>query len=401
MKKDTMKLFNLKGVIVDKMEINDSEIAIFVRNPRRIAHCPRCGSSTKRIHQRKRRRVVHDAYNGRSVVLHITVRRFMCGKCRTPFTERNLPGVTKSKFTEHFQYRVLFAVKTESFDSVAKRYKVSGPTIVSFLKTNKRDVKWPYGDIRLAIDAHSFSGRNMKTTIGDLNSKRLLAVLADGGKGSLLKFLNSVPVDVKQRISEVCIDMDRGYLAAITEGLPSARIVVDHFHVVKELMRKMDETRKILQHSGRRGQRRINRFLLLKNKENLSNSEMNELKRIFKEYEKFPALYASWWVKEAIRDMYKCKDIKTAQKKLEKILLLLESYEVGVLAETHRMLLRWKPYMLNYFYNRTTNAFAEGCNNKIKVTKRISYGFRNFDNYVLKITLALTPFVFLGENLPH
>jgi len=401
MKKDTMKLFNLEGVLVDKMEITDSEIAVFVRNPRRIAHCPRCGRGTKRIHQRKRRRVVHDVYNGRSVVLYVAVRRFMCGICCVPFTERNIPGVGKSKFTEHFQHRVLYAVKTESFDSVAKRYKVSGPTIVSFLKANKRDIEWPSGDIKLAIDAHSFSGRDMKTTIGDMCSKRLLAVLADGGKGSLLKFLNSVPGDVKQRISEVCIDMDRGYLAAITETLPNARVVVDHFHVVKELIRKMDEMRKILQHSGKRGQRRINRFLLLKNKENLSHAEMKELKRVFKEYEKFPALYASWWVKESIRDMYRCKNVKTAQKKLEKILLLLESYEVGVLAEIRGMLVRWKPYVLNYFYNRTTNAFAEGCNNKIKVTKRISYGFRNFDNYVLKITLALTPFVFLGENLPH
>jgi len=401
MKKDTMKLFNLKGVLIDKMEVKDSEIAIFVRNPRHTAQCPRCGSGTRRIHQRKRRRVVHDVYNNRSVALYVAVRRFMCGKCRMPFTERNIPGVTKSKFTEHFQYHVLCAVKTESFDAVAKRYKVSGPTIVSFLRARKRDIEWPSGEIRLAIDAHSFSGRNMKTTVGDINSKRLLAVLSDGGKSSLLKFLNNMPKDVKQRVSEVCIDMDKGYLAAIKEALPKARIVVDHFHVVKELIRKMDEVRKILQPSGRCGQRRINRFLLLKNKENLSDVEMKELERVFKEYEKFPALHASWWVKEAVRDMYRCKNIKKAEKKLEKVLLLLEGYEVGVLAETRGMLVRWKPYVLNYFHNRTTNAFAEGCNNKIKVTKRISYGFRNFDNYVLKTTLALAPFVFLGENLPH
>jgi len=51
---------------------------------------------------------------------------------------------------------------------------------------------------------------------------------------------------------------------------------------------------------------------------------------------------------------------------------------------------------LNFFANRTTNAFIEGCHNKIKLIKRMSYGFRNFNNYVLKITLAFAPFLFLS-----
>lgn len=401
MKKHIMELYDLKGILVDTVAVTDTEIAIYARNPRQSAICPRCGKTTKRIHQSKRRRIVHDVFHERKVVLHILVRRFLCARCCLPFTEKNIPGATRSRFTEHFQFRVLESLKSASFDEAARKYKISGPTVLSFLKTHKSNIAFPQGELRLAIDAHSFSGRNMKTTIGDIRSRRLLAVLKDGGKRSLVQFFNSLPNDVKQRISEICIDMDRGYLAAVKETLPDAKVVVDHFHVIKELQRKMDKMRKLLQHEGDRGKRRINRFLLLKNKEDLSNAELKMLRFTFKSYERFPALYRSWWVKESIRDVYRSKNITEAKRKYEMALSQLEEYETGVLAETYRMLVYWQPHVLNYFHNRTTNAFAEGCNNKIKVTKRISYGFRNFENYVLKITLALTPFVFIGENAPH
>jgi transposase len=59
---------------------------------------------------------------------------------------------------------------------------------------------------------------------------------------------------------------------------------------------------------------------------------------------------------------------------------------------------RWKPYILNYFHSHTTNGFIEGVNNKIKLVKRMSYGFRNFENYVMKITLAFLPFLYLGSE---
>ena len=74
----------------------------------------------------------------------------------------------------------------------------------------------------------------------------------------------------------------------------------------------------------------------------------------------------------------------------------LEQVQVGKLREMRDTLKRWKPYILNFFANRTTNAFIEGCHNKIKLIKRMSYGFRNFNNYVLKITLAFAPFLFLS-----
>jgi transposase len=53
-----------------------------------------------------------------------------------------------------------------------------------------------------------------------------------------------------------------------------------------------------------------------------------------------------------------------------------------------RTLMRWRKEILNYFKHRLTNARTEGYNNVAKVIKRRSYGFRNFQNYRLRLLNA-------------
>ncbi|OQY26978.1 MAG: hypothetical protein B6244_11930, partial [Candidatus Cloacimonetes bacterium 4572_55] len=42
-------------------------------------------------------------------------------------------------------------------------------------------------------------------------------------------------------------------------------------------------------------------------------------------------------------------------------------------------------YVLNYFNERISNGMVEGINNKIKRIKRMAFGFRNFNNFRLRI----------------
>lgn len=400
MKKDIIKLFELKGVIVDKMEIK-KDILVYARSPRIRAMCPLCGKSTNKIHQRKTRKVIHGILNNKRIVLVIKTRRFKCLKCMKPFTEQNIPGVSRHRFSENFQLKSLSELTSESFKNVSLKYKISSPSLVRFLKERRKEIIWPHDkEIILNIDEHSYSGRDMKITIGDIKRKRLLAVLKDDRQETLNKFLKSVPNEVKSKISEVCIDMKMSYKNSIEKNLPNSLIVIDKFHVIRELLRQMEETRKILQEVNNKN-KRINRFLLLKNKESLNFFETLKLKSVFKDYENFPTLKNCYLVKEKIREVYKCKNPKIAEYKFDLLLKILEDEKVGKLKEVRETLKRWRPYILNYFKSRTTNAFIEGMNNKIKLIKRVSFGFRNFENYVLKITLAFMPFLFLVPNLSH
>ncbi len=54
--------------------------------------------------------------------------------------------------------------------------------------------------------------------------------------------------------------------------------------------------------------------------------------------------------------------------------------------EVSNTLENWLEYICNAFINRKyTNAFTEGRNNKIKVVKRIAYGYKNFEFYRLRL----------------
>jgi len=399
MKNNIIKLFNLTGVIVDKIKV-DKEVLIYIRSPRTHCWCLKCEKTTNKKYDHKTRKVVHGSLNEKRIVLIIKIRRFQCRYCGNIFTEK-IPGISKKRYSNHFQILCLQDLKSSSFLSVSKKYQVSIPTLISFMKENFRATEYPSGTLRLNIDEHSFRGRDLKITIGEINNRKLLNVLGDDNQITLVRHLRGLSNDIKSRISEVCIDMKPSYRVAIEQELPEAKIVVDKFHVIKELMRQMEEMRKILQPLNVKGYQRINRFLLLKNRENLSTKELKSLAEVFERYEKFPTLKQCYLLKERIRKMYQMKDIKEAEKEFDLILLSIENYPVGKMKEIHNTLSRWKPYILNYFYSRTTNAFIEGCHNKIKLIKRTSFGFRNFTNYMMKITLAFAPIMltFTHTNL--
>ena len=53
--------------------------------------------------------------------------------------------------------------------------------------------------------------------------------------------------------------------------------------------------------------------------------------------------------------------------------------------------------MFNSLKYKYSNGPLEGLNNKIKVIKRVSYGYGNFDNFRLRILFVLRSFTFNGD----
>jgi transposase len=51
-------------------------------------------------------------------------------------------------------------------------------------------------------------------------------------------------------------------------------------------------------------------------------------------------------------------------------------------------ILRWFTEITGYFEHRISNGCVEGTNNKIKLIKRCGYGFRNFENFWVRVLLS-------------
>jgi transposase len=60
----------------------------------------------------------------------------------------------------------------------------------------------------------------------------------------ILPFLKSIPEALKATVKTVCTDMYQGYVKAVAEALPQAKIVVDRFHIAQVYRKSADAVRK-------------------------------------------------------------------------------------------------------------------------------------------------------------
>ena len=394
MKQDIKKLLNLQHVWVDGWKITDKEITVKIRNPRKYCMCPHCTNSTKRVHQYKSRKILHSIWQSRKVILHLRFRRFYCNHCRKAFTE-HLIGIDKRSTTENFRKVLIKDLARNSFSYVKQTDNISPSVLYSVLKENHekfKEINWEEQGEKfvLGIDEHSYRGRHLVLTATNITQKKLLMVGKDDRLATLAEFLRKAD---QKRISEVCIDMKRGYRNVIARELPDAKVTVDKFHVVAYANKNLDEVRSIIVGKGYHV-----RKILFKGHEKLNDKEKIKLENLFKKYEKFPSLYQAYFIKEKLRDFYKLKNKRTAIKKLDTIIMFCENSESKYMRVFGKTLFRWKENILNYFDNFQTNAFTEGVHTKIKMIKRISFGFRNIDNYIAKITLAFIPLLWLIQH---
>jgi transposase len=172
--------------------------------------------------------------------------------------------------------------------------------------------------------------------------------------------------------------------------LPGAKVVADKFHLIRHVNGAVDKVRSDLQGGSRRGKKRKlfrSRYTLLKGAERLKDWEEERLRTLFLGY---PELKQAWELKEGFRAWYRETDRKRAEKGLNKLEQQIRSSSLPSFKQLLSMLTGWRTEILNYFEYRITNGFVEGKNNRIKTIKRMGYGYRNTDNFRLRILAANT-----------
>jgi transposase len=400
MMKDILGVFNLQGLDrkLKGCEIGEGKVALYFGDSCR-ARCPRCGRWSRRLHARgKLRAVYHGAGFKRQVWLVLRNNRYLCRRCSRPFTEvASLVGPRQRRTTEA-ERAILEALRGRSFKSVQEREGITYGVATRVLQRHldPERVSWPEeGEISLGIDGHSFRGTRMVHTVTDVHSHHPLTILPDSRKESLKKFLREIPPGPKARVREVCIDMDPLLLAAAEEELPQVPVVVDHFHMIQDANRRLDEARKIEQDAVHR---EIPKKIFLIGQEKLSPREKMQIAEYGRRY---PSLKEFHWMKEQLRRFYLLRSKSAARNRLKDLIEIAHLSDDAAMVQWGWTLKRWSPHILNFFDHRTTNAYTEGIHTKIKMIKRVSFGFRNIQIYVRKMLLCILPLTIILPWLPH
>jgi transposase len=396
-------LLGLQSWIVYRVEPGEGAIEVFVGKPRKEARCPVCGARTRRVHDRARRwrRVLHTWSGHRPVYLRVRPRRFRCGSCGKVFTEA-FPGIRPwGRTTDYAEGVLLKQLAGRSFRSTAYHLGVGVGTLRRLVLRRVRPqpdvsaVLPAVPEVTLSLDEHSFRHQDMAVTVTVVSPRRqVVALLPDDRVRTVEGFLREWPDSARRRVRAVCVDLKDSWRKLVRRVLPHASVVADPFHVIQDANRRVDEARRVEQELCRR---KIPRWPLLKNQEELTPKQAETLRAIYRQY---PTLAQFHWAKEQLRAFYRAPTPAQAQTLLDRLLFFLQHAEDAELVRWGRTLRSWKAELWSYHQHRVTSAYTEGIHTKIKLLKRLSYGFRNRHMYVRKMLLGLVPLALLLSP-PH
>jgi len=232
------------------------------------------------------------------------------------------------------------------------------------------------------------------TTVADVENHQIIDILATRKYTDVAGWIDKQPKAWKERIEYGALDMSATYAAVYSVMLPKAAQVVDPFHVISLANRCLDGVRRRIQieQLGHRGRRddplyRARRVLLM-GEEKLDADATARLASLLELGDPGAEVAIAYRVKERLRDFYRTKDPKVAKAILEELqrhcLRRAMPPEVQKLGRTIRT---WFDKIANFHLARVSNGPTESLNNLIKRIKRIGFGFRNFENYRIRVLL--------------
>ena len=236
--------------------------------------------------------------------------------------------------------------------------------------------------------------RHFVCVITDIDRKQVIEVLENRLKDTVSAYLAALPQSVRKSIRYVSIDMWEGYYQAVVEALPRrVKVVVDRFHVMKQLNDALTKCRREIQRDMPKEERdelKGLRWILVRNETNLDEEQKAKLKEL---YEKCPELKTCHRLKEDFRNIFeKEKTRPKAKKKLQAWKRRARKTELKSIDAFLTTLDNWEEWILNYFSSgKITNGVVEGLNNKIKLIKRRGYGYRNNGNFRQPILVECGP----------
>jgi transposase len=198
----------------------------------------------------------------------------------------------------------------------------------------------------------------------------------------------------KAGVEIATLDPFHGYKNAIDDQLQDARSVLDAFHVVKLATQVVDDVRRRVQQdtTGHRGRRddplyRI-RNILRAGEEHLTDRQRARLETAFTARDEHLEVELAWRCAQQVRSCYH-QDSHTAGRAVaEKVLASFTSCPIPEVARLGRTLKQWSRELLGYFdTNGASNGGTEAVNGLIELHRRIARGFRNRDNYRLRMLL--------------
>ena len=379
-------------------------IVFKIKQDRFSLRCPECRSK-QLIRKGHVTRVFRTIPIGtKPVFIEFAIPRIQCLACRVVRQVKVAFADVRRSYTKTFERYVLELSRHMTIRDVARHLGVGWDMIKDIQKRylNKRFSRPNLKKLKqIAIDEISIGkGHRYLTVVLDLATGAVVFVGAGKGSDALIPFWRRLNRYKGTTIKAVAIDMSPAYIRAVTNNLPNAAIVFDHFHVVKLFNDRLAEFRRYLQSQMESKEKaqflKGTRWLLLKNPENL-NPDKNETQRLHQALEVNKPLATAYYMKEELRQLWKQPSKWHAANFLNAWILKAKASNIVFLDHFANTLEEHWQGILAYYDHKISTGPLEGTNNKIKTLQRQAYGFRDLEFFKLKIyALHRTRYALVG-----
>jgi len=195
-----------------------------------------------------------------------------------------------------------------------------------------------------------------------------------------------------RQIRAVAMDMNAAFDLEVKRHCPNAEVVYDLFHVVAKYGRevvdrvRVDEANRVKHDKPARKVIKGSRWLLLRNKDNIEKQE--DRVRLAELLKANRTLLKVYLLKDDLKELWAYRHSGYATKFWEHWFSRAIRSRIEPLKAFARKLKGYLAGILSHCRYPLHTSVLEGINNKIKVIKRMAYGFRDDAYFFLKIRAA-------------
>jgi len=410
-------LVGLDGLHVLEVLVAEEGLRVKVESPSGLMGCPTCGVVAL-SHGRREVELIDAPCFGRPVQLVWWKRTWSCPEKTCPvavFTEQDGQVArprglltTRACWWAAKQMRREHASVLGLARQLGTTWRTVWRSIRPLLEAMDADPARFEGVQVLGVDEHiwhhvsplkrgpkELTGMVKLTRGEDGNTRATLLDLVPGRSGTVYAdWLKERGDAFKAGVKIATLDPFRGYKNAIDDQLEDAIAVVDAFHIVKLGGQALDEVRRRVQqetlgHRGRKGDPLFGiRMILRCGIERLTEKQRARLTAAIDADERHAEVLVAWLAAQELRSAFHRKDLAAGRRIAEHVLDSFPSCPIPEIARLGRTLKQWREPFLAYFTTgRANTGGTEAVNGLIELHRRVARGFRNRDNYRLRMLL--------------
>ena len=417
-------LLHVKNTVINSVKIEEltdgeKQIVIFARPTKGSkCLCPFCRKKVSYYDSLGTRRWRSLDFGYTKVFIEAPVLRVVCPEhgvltAWVPWARHH------SMFTRDFENTVVWMSLYLPKTAVSEYMRIAWNTIGPIISRYKADAD-PFPEHRfnnlkhIGIDETSYrKGHKYITVIVDHDTNSVIWVHDRHGKEVLREFFEQLTEEQRSSIECVTADGARWISETMEEYIPQADRCLDSYHLIEWAQDALDDVRtEAWQRARRKTKNKVGRprkgeepdktankikntkYALGKAPENLTARQEAQLEFIA---DTDPKLYRAYRLKEYLRTLIHLP-MKELEPALKDWLWKASHSQIPAIYELQKKIRRHYDAILNTARYNLSNARIEATNNKIKLTIRLAYGFRNIQNMIDMIFLRCSD---IPVDLPY